>query len=384
MADISETTFSSQVIDVLKSWKNISDSKKIPLRIYLGVDIGGTNCRVALVNADEISTDTISGERYLLLCKFLCNSTKDLIFRLTLVGDQLFSIISTVPISACLDVAAPITNNGTQVVITNYVEKNLHINDLPTNLFPKNTIFINDLAAACEGILSLGEQNRLSHFFQPLWTPFEHDKENIGLRPVNYLVMAMGTGLGSCMMISDGNGNHFILPTENGHVSLTPYGPSHPSYDEEKQLIGFLSQKVYNGQHSIEWEDICSGRGLGWCYEFATRNVPNAEKLSAFEVVQKALASDELAKKALFLHYKYLFRVAQQQCIGLIAQGVFLAGDNQAANDPFVAQHIEEYKTEFLNHSKRDWIEQVPVYRQTKSYNLNLLGCLHNAAKRGK
>lgn len=45
----------------------------------------------------------------------------------------------------------------------------------------------------------------------------------------------------------------------------------------------------------------------------------------------RALANppDIYAEKAVQTHYKYLFRIAQQLCIGLIGKAVFLAGDNQ-------------------------------------------------------
>lgn len=73
--------------------------------------------------------------------------------------------------SACLDFAGPLKNQGTEGEITNYTEgKTIRVVDLPPSLCPKNSVLINDLAAACEGINALGEQGRLAEFFQPLWT----------------------------------------------------------------------------------------------------------------------------------------------------------------------------------------------------------------------
>jgi hypothetical protein len=103
---------------------------------------------------------------------------------------------------------------------------------------------------------------------------------------------------------------------------------------------------------------------------------------------------DKNAAAAMSLHYRYLFRSASQHCVGFVAKGVFLIGDNQVgftldwvmlkqcvkvSNDAFVCKHVEEFKEEFLNHSKRSWIEDVEVFRQIKSYNLMLLGCLFMA-----
>jgi len=271
------------------------------------------------------------------------------------------------------------------VQITNYILESRYLckQDLPSTLFPTKTVFINDLVAACEGIIALGEDGRLGEFFQTLWSPFEEDNVNITLKNVTYVVMAMGTGLGSAILLRQ-NTTHSLLPTENGHTSLTPLGPSHPDYKEECDLIEFISNKIYGGKDPIEWEDICSGRGLVSCYQFLTRNEINAcnDKLTALDVVQQAIEkSNPNAEKALLLHYKYLFRISQQQSVGMIAKGVFLAGDNQASNDFFVKQHIPYFKGEFLQSTKKEWILDIPVYRQTKSYNLNLLGCLHSAKK---
>jgi len=257
---------------------------------------------------------------------------------------------------------------------------------LPRSLFPENTVFINDLAAAAEGIVALSEDGRLSEFFKPMWTPHLEDNTHIQMKPVNYVVMAMGTGLGACLLLSNG-AKHTVLPCESGHTSITPLGPSHPASLEETQLLNFLSHKIYQGKLNPEWEDICSGRGLVSCYEFLCRNDSTSPKtLTAFDVVQMALSEepDPLATKAMLVHYSYLLRASSQQCVGMLAKGVFLAGDNQAANDPFVSKHLEAFQKEFLNNSKKDWIEGVPVYRQTRSYNLNLLGCIHRALEDGK
>jgi len=167
-----------------------------------------------------------------------------------------------------------------------------------------------------------------------------------------------------------------VLPLENGHTTLSSLGPSDPQYEEEKSLLDFISKKVYEGKHNIEWEDICSGRGIKYCYEWAVGH--STQPLTPAEIVRQALADppEPKAAKALFLHYKYLFRTAQQQSIGLQAKGVFLCGDNQVSNDPFVSSHALEYKEEFLCSTKSSWLTDVPIYRQIKLYNLNLLGCL--------
>jgi len=376
-----ETTLSDNIKSTLQKWKEESQKENKPLHIFLGVDIGGTNTRVAAIKSGNSNNDATSiEESYILVSKFKSSSLKDLVSSLKVVGEQFVSITGTKPITACLDVAGPISDKGCKVSITNYVGENvLHVKDLPEVLFPAGkTIFINDLASTCEGINFLNQQNQIQEFFGVLWgNEVKHE-----LKPVNYLVLAMGTGLG-CGLLNYTSSGHEVVALETGHTTLSPLGPSHPEYKDEQSLLQFLSNKIYNNQHSPEWEDICSGRGLVSCYEWASRKNPNASKgLQSIDVVKLAMENkDEEAQKALLLHYKYLFRSAQQQSIAFQCKGVFLAGDNQVYNDPFVVQHVNQFKAEFLNHPKQHWISESAVYRQTKSYNLNLLGCLFRASR---
>jgi len=193
----------------------------------------------------------------------------------------------------------------------------------------------------------------------------------------------MGTGFG-CGLLLFNDGFHKVLPLETGHTTITTLGKNHKDKKEEEELFDYIGAKLYNNQNTIEFEDVCSGRGLGYCYEFVTKDDASVEKnITAQEIVSKALCEnpDPYASKALLWHYKYLFRSAQTQCVGLQAKGVFLAGDNQVYNNSFVTKHTNTFKEEFLNHTKRKWIEEIPFYQQTKKYNLNLHGTLFVARR---
>jgi len=366
---------STEVFETLKQWKQEASSNGQSLSLRIGVDIGGTNTRIALAR------HTIKkSEPFLLGTKFAANTLKDLLTSLESFGDRTKEVVGFDVISACLAVAGPVSDQGSTVNITNFVgETKLTKTDLPKNLFPSGrTVFLNDLASLAEGILALNHSGTLSEFFHPLWG---FSNTNIVLSPVNYLILAMGTGLGCGLLVSDGQ-SHTVLPLETGHTLITSLGPDHPDAAEEKDLFQFLSRKIYKGKFSLEFEDICSGRGLGFCYEFLTLGSEESEpKLTTAQIVSKAKSNDLKALRAVYLHYKYLIRSAQTQCVGLLGKGVFLAGDNQVSNDPIVTKYIEEFQREFRNHPKSHWLEDVPVFRQTKSFNLNLLGCLYSAEK---
>lgn len=58
-------------------------------------------------------------------------------------------------------------------------------------------------------------------------------------------------------------------------------------------------------------------------------------------------------------------------------KGIFFAGDNQVANDPFVRSHAKELYGAFLNHPKKAWLDAIVAYRQVKSMNLNIAGTFY-------
>lgn len=88
----------------------------------------------------------------------------------------------------------------------------------------------------------------------------------------------MGTGLGSSLLFWNGR-NFQVVGLEFGHTQLIPFGLAHPEFADERALIQFIGEKLSNNLHMIEWEDICSGRGLQSCYQFFSngRNLTAAE-----------------------------------------------------------------------------------------------------------
>ena len=52
-------------------------------------------------------------------------------------------------------------------------------------------------------------------------------------------------------------------------------------------------------------------------------------------------------------------------------------------NDPFVSlpENMKIFEKDFLDHPKSSWLTNTPIFRQTKEYNLNLLGCLFHASQ---
>jgi len=157
-------------------------------------------------------------------------------------------------------------------------------------------------------------------------------------------------------------------------------GVGNPGHHLDQKLFDYLAHRLYGGAHAPEYEDIASGRGLGYVYDFLVKDEQNVPKnLSAAEIVIASTSGNAFAKQAVEIHYRILLRCAQNVAVGLNVKGIFLAGDNQVNNKGIVNSIQNVLKEEFLNHPKRHWIDGVPVYSQITSFNINLYGTLYVA-----
>jgi len=278
--------------------------------------------------------------------------------------------------SACLALAGPVS--GDRVTVTNYEQSDcsIHKNDLPARLFPeKRTYFLNDLEACSFGIVRMGLRG-------DLWEYMEPRNGTSSLQNQHYAVLAMGTGLGASLVFSKhirqldsgcSSVEFDVMPLELGHI----FAPHELSQDDRDRL-DFIAQRAYSSKYSPEVEDICSGRGLIACYEYEIRNEANRKTLRAREIAELVANGDDFAQRAMYAHYKYLFKAAQHMCI-LVPQckGVFLAGDNQVINEGFVNKHLTDFEKEFFNHPKENWLKDVTIFRQVRGLNLNVQGALY-------
>jgi len=339
----------------------------------VGVDIGGTNARVAVGNLDG---------QYVIVSKFLSTSVPQLRSGLEKLVGSVVNQLGKLPTAVCMAIAGPIQESGKVGEVTNYAsttleDRLLRVRDLSPSIFPHAaTKFINDLEAACYGILALDNQKKLGEYFSPLWS-VEGDN-SVELKPAHHAILAAGTGFGCGLLIRLGP-QFQVYPIEYGHQILPPLGIVHPNRDLDERLSNYLSEKLYAGKYAPENEDIVSGRGIAWVYEFLVQGRADCPSgLSAAEIVFAATNNppNKYAVQALTIHYRILMRSAQNMAIALNLKGVLLAGDNQVANDPFVRSILPELKAEFLSHPKVRWIENVPVYAQIKTFNINLFGTL--------
>jgi glucokinase len=277
-------------------------------------------------------------------------------------------------------------------------------------LFPLHRArMINDLVAGCKGLLALDATRKLGTCFAQLWTnnsttKTDDDEKCLSLQPHHYMVVNPGTGLGNALLFyykdARGVSQHIVVPMEGGHTAVSFVG-------ENLEFFTWVSAKRFPGTtFSVEWDDMCSGRGLEFCHQWimhkqeAKQQQQEEEKgkqqqqqqqqhLSAPQVaaLAKAFMEDKKTEKdgsgfaALKLWFDIVLRFAQSTTATLQAKGLILGGSNVMNNAFFLlnADNVAALRAVFLDHSTEasmQWMSRVTVLRQTVEWNSNLEGTL--------
>lgn len=358
-------------------------------RYVTAIDIGATNTRVQFVIYGSASP-TIH------LPKLSISDTGDLVAFMHALGDHIADLQIGPAAGAALAIAGPVKRGSLVVRITNYHgAKDLDASRLPENLFPPgSTRLLNDLEAACHGVVYLSAQGILDKYFDCLSAAAATTAASSASLPPSYgaatsaappslgkgnvIVLAAGTGLGAGLLI----GGSLVVPGEGGHM-LIPRGGGNAGegsgLNPLQGLFDFAAKELYDGKQQqqelgIEYEDICSGRGLVLSHRYYGGDA----SLSDAGTIAKA--EDQPSKDAMLAFYRVLMMCAQSMSICVMAETVVLLGDNQVANNATVETLAKGPMMEtFLHHPKRNWLESMLVLKQVHSINLNLEGCVHVA-----
>ncbi|KAJ5075303.1 glucokinase [Anaeramoeba ignava] len=364
----------------LDEWKKQNKS------IIIVADIGGTNTRICFTFLESKIGD------FLIMPYKKINSSRKVVELFQQLSESIqnkFKIHAGV-----IATGGRVLENGTIGYVTNFPlpEENqkMILKELPSNLFPeKNSIFINDLEGCCFGLLFLNQNKHLNQFYQPLWKGKEiilEDNSEIVFNKSNILVLGMGTGFGVGLMLYSGyDSKYYVIPTEFGHSIINLKNIE--TDKNQFELINYISNQKYQGKHSIEYGDICSGPGLVMCYNYLVQKMGlKLEPIDAATISKKSMIDEpkdeysEVCKQAQTIHYNFLFRLASNLCVSLQCKTIFLVLDNQVKNDKFVTSKIQEFHHNFLDHPKNNWLIDVNCFRQIsadENLNITFMGCLH-------
>ena len=300
--------------------------------IILAGDIGGTNCRLALVRNGEllresITTYTAAGYPHLAdaIRAYLREYRADIK-------------------AACLAIAGPVTGDG--IKLTNNAW-HFSISETRRELNLERLEIINDFEAIALALPYL----RGEHVEQIGGTESKPHKPKVAIGP--------GTGYGAAKVIRCGE--HFqALPSEGGHVSIAP------SNEREFALCGWLLQQSLQ----ITREQLLSGPGLERIYRgICSLDGIAAEELRAAEIQTRAIAgSDRRCVDTLNVFCDWLGTAARDQALDAMAQGgVYIAGGIVKRFIPFL--RASGFRQRFENSdTMRSLLEPIPVYVITEEY----------------
>ena len=275
---------------------------------------------------------------------------------------------------AALALAGPVENNR-EVVLTNWrgtlKDRTVKLSEMNSQLFPKGkSTFLNDLEAGTFGACAAEASGQIDDHFEQLFTDVA--PKGPVLSDNRSCVFAMGSGLGVGLIVKTKLLREpLVVATELGHLGMPMVGPLHENWEQEKKLFDFASWKWSNGLYQPEFEDISSNRGVEAAYEYLTRGKRLDEATISYLAKEEG---DEIAKKALFLQYLYLFREAKLMSVVLGCESLVFALDNAVKNNWLIHEFTEKFRYEFYDYIRPEWMKEVRIYTQKKPLDLNILG----------
>jgi glucokinase len=295
-------------------------------------DIGGTNCRLALVRNGELLRDTITTYADAAYPR-LVDAVR------AYLGEHHAQIDA-----ACLAIAGPIA--GDEVKLTNHAW-HFSIAQTRRELNLKALEVINDFESIALALPHL----RAEHVEQVGGNEPRPGKPKVAIGP--------GTGYGAAKVIRCGELN-VALASEGGHVSIAP------STQRELALCEWLLR------HSLQItrEQLLSGPGLERIYRgVCSLDGFDAEALCAADIQKRAIAgSDQRCVATLNMFCDWLGTAARDQALDAMAYGgVYIAGGIVKRFIPFLRasgfrQRFEDSDT------MREVLEPIPVYVITEEH----------------
>ena len=294
---------------------------------------------------------------------------------------QAFARYKCTVVFATMSFAGPVSQD--HVVVTNWQcearERVIHFTQLPFDLFPLDRRkFMNDLEAASYGIISRFLGGILPQIFTRLWQSPESESA-ISLDGSS-LVLSIGSGLGASFICRAESCDHnCVVSSEAGHGQAIICSESDPNYEDEREFVKFVSQKLHGGSHEPEWEDLCACRGLELAYQFLKNKqklevdpMPNYDQIRDMVLQQ----GDPDALTAFKMHYRFVMRAAQTLTLGIQCQRVFLISQRQVKNRQVLNMIADDLQHAFEDHPKNAWFKKVAVYVQKSPSTFSLSGGL--------
>lgn len=265
--------------------------------LILAADIGGTNTRVALLDGTVLREQTVT--RYV---NAKSNGLEDIL------RDYL-STHDVKPDAVSVALAGPVNGDSGQLTNLDWTITTQGASEATGGAMG---VLLNDLSA---------QGHALPFLSQDALTPVQ-DRTNISAGPC--LMIGLGTGMNVAPVHQMGT-RTYVPPAEAGHTSFSPQ-------DEELEALNnYLETKIGH----VATEDVLSGRGLEYAYEYVSAN-----RISAAEVMALCTNGDRQAQTAAGFLIRTLGHFAGDMALThLPFGGIFLVGGVARALLPFMDQH---------------------------------------------
>jgi glucokinase len=250
-------------------------------------------------------------------------------------------------------------------------------------LAQRQVSFINEIQALGHGLISIDEFYGLEDDFMPLWKPPAMDVMPT-LYPLYFsseaaAVLQVAFGLGAAFIVPiDSSDSYRVIASEWGHSLVQLCGPDEPGYDEELALVRFISSRK---GASVEWEDICSRRGLKNCYDHEANQAAGQGEgrvIDSIAEIEKD-PSEPIASKALATHFKFLMRFARMCAISFSCKSVFITYSVFDKGTQAMQRNIALCRDEFMHFTKSEWVSNVSVFVQVRDKNISAMGVMYHA-----
>jgi glucokinase len=306
----------------------------------LGVDVGGTNLRIALIEIKNKKPIIIKQKR------FITAKVKDLPSVIKEFGNS--------SKTACIGFAGPIVGNNAK--LTN-ADLSVNITDLKKKTNLKEITLINDFHAIGYGVPFLNKSDFLV---------LNNGK---GFNNNIKMVVGPGTGLGKAYLI-----DKKVYPCEGGLTTLAV------ADIDDYSLLDYLKDK-YNGQ--VYYEDVISGRGLIDIYDhleiktnlqinFKIRKLIKEEPVYKAKIITEYSSKDKLCDMTLKIFTKFYARFVRDSALNLISSRVYLVGGISVAICPYLETFFID---EFLKHRNYSQLLKKINVSVILKEDVGLLGC---------
>lgn len=326
-------------------------NKKKYSSLIFGVDLGGTNTRIAVAGVKKNYVELIFS---LFFKTSNMISLQNALLECMNISKAKFGIDLS---NGCISAAGVVSEDKKKVSLTNQKMK-INTDELIKKTGLKSILLINDFEAVGYGINLLD-----LHDEKEVYT-IRNNLKNIALKRTRAVIGA-GTGLGKSILVFDEEQNFYRpISSEGGHSDLPLYT------DFERELANYIKNKR-NIVEPITYDELLSGRGIEIIYQFLREK--NPKKITKYikeidaskdktSLISKYKNLDKICKEVFSIFTNFYARCAKNFVLDSLAtSGLFIAGGIAVKNKEIF--NSKEFINEFDKvYQYSNFLKKIPIF----------------------